>query len=328
MHNTENVSATVKKNIAGYNYDKGKYYLITNPLTSAINPETASINHLTSGNYDLYYWFVDIPDEFKWRNYKKNTFMLSPDGDGYLYANQRGVELSFPGTLKSSRYRYGKTVSYNSNDSEHPGWNLIGNPFMCNAYLVDENGNPLPYYKMNAAGRNVEATVSGVIAPVESVFYETSGNGYVYFTRNAPAKKNGKLKLFVGKSDIMEDNVVIVFGEGQKLGKVNFCESGDNLYISQDGKDYAVVNANKTGEMPICFKAETDGDYTLSFTNEEVEFSYLHLIDNLAGTDIDLLALQPFDGPQEPQAQGSASYTFEAKTTDNANRFKLVFEIK
>ena len=45
--------------------------------------------------------------------------------------------------------------------------------------------------------------------------------------------------------------------------------------------------------------------------------NYLHLIDNMTGADVDLLALR--------QAQGSAAYTFEAKTTDYASRFRLVF---
>ena len=39
---------------------------------------------------------------------------------------------------------------------------------------------------------------------------------------------------------------------------------------------------------------------------------YLHLIDNLTGTDVDLLA--------------TPSYTFEGKRTDYASRFRLVFD--
>ena len=40
----------------------------------------------------------------------------------------------------------------------------------------------------------------------------------------------------------------------------------------------------------------------------------------MTGADVDLLALR--------QAQGPASYTFEAKTTDYESRFKLVFSAK
>ena len=68
------------------------------------------------------------------------------------------------------------------------------------------------------------------------------------------------------------------------------------------------------GTMPVNFKAENNGTYTLSFTAEEVSFSYLHLIDNMTGIETDLLA--------------NPSYNFEAKTTDYESRFKLVFATK
>jgi hypothetical protein len=44
---------------------------------------------------------------------------------------------------------------------------------------------------------------------------------------------------------------------------------------------------------------------------EEVSFSYLHLIDNRTGADVDLLAT-PY-------------YSFDAATTDYASRFKMVY---
>ena len=65
------------------------------------------------------------------------------------------------------------------------------------------------------------------------------------------------------------------------------------------------------GEMPLNFKATENGSYTLSFNNEGVAFSYLHLIDNKTGSDVDLLV--------------NPSYNFEALVTDYESRFKLVF---
>ena len=63
--------------------------------------------------------------------------------------------------------------------------------------------------------------------------------------------------------------------------------------------------------MPVSFKAAENGTYTISVVAENVEMNYLHLIDNMTGTDVDLLA--------------TPSYSFEANTTDYANRFRLVF---
>lgn len=81
-----------------------------------------------------------------------------------------------------------KTVSYEvGNNSPGNGWTLLGNPFACNCYLVDANGNPLTIYKMDATGTVLEAVESGPIAPMEGFFYYTSETRNVYFSRTAPA---------------------------------------------------------------------------------------------------------------------------------------------
>lgn len=57
--------------------------------------------------------------------------------------------------------------------------------------------------------------------------------------------------------------------------------------------------------------ATRNGEYTLTVNPENVEMEYLHLIDNLTGNDVDLLA--------------TPSYNFQARTDDYASRFRLVF---
>jgi hypothetical protein len=108
------------------------------------------------------------------------------------------------------------------------------------------------------------------------------------------------------------DNAIVVFGKNQSLGKVSFRANSSKVYMPVDNKDYAIVSTeSNVGEMPVNFKAENNGTYTLSFNAEEVSFAYLHLIDNMTGIETDLLA--------------NPSYSFEAKTTDYESRFKLVF---
>ena len=75
--------------------------------------------------------------------------------------------------------------------------------------------------------------------------------------------------------------------------------------------------------MPLNFEATENEEYTISIKAENAEFDYLHLIDNLTGTDIDLLPLcKGGKGDSQP-----ATYTFTAKTTDYASRFRLVFSV-
>lgn len=153
----------------------GGYYLIAFPVDD-INP--IDIPGMTSGNYDLYY-FDESQNGAEWRNYKTNTFKLH-SGKGYLYAHSTDITLTFTGTP----YNSDGQVSLAYTEGDHPGWNLIGNPFVCNAKLVNANNEPLPYYRMNATGNAIEVVAPGTpIAPMEGIFYKASENGVVYFIR-------------------------------------------------------------------------------------------------------------------------------------------------
>ena len=115
----------------------------------------------------------------------------------------------------------------------------------------------------------------------------------------------------------MLDNAIVSFNEGEQLGKFYFGEQDANIYIPQGDKEYAIAYSDKQGEMPLNFKANENGQYTITVNPEGVEMAYLHLIDNVTGADVDLLAAT---------STGSvAEYTFTAKTTDYEGRFKLVF---
>ena len=85
----------------------------------------------------------------------------------------------------------------------------------------------------------------------------------------------------------------------------------NRLYIPMSGKELAVVCTQPMGELPLNFEAAANGTYTLNFEDETEGMMYCHLIDNLTGTDVDLL--------QQPE------YTFNAKVSDYASRFKVVF---
>ena len=316
VHNNTGVTATVKKTIEGYGEanveTKLGYYFIANPLTSSVYPEDAGLitddnEDPTNYTYDLYDWAPGY--SLEWRNYREGefNFLSYYNTPAYLYANMNTVELAFSGTVRSSENRVSASVYVSNN--EFGAWNLIGNPFVCNAYLVDNAGAALPYYLMNVDG-NYDAVTGEAIAPVTGIFYEAPANGSVYFTREAPAK-SGSLNMEVSQGRGVVDNAIIRFGEGQQMSKMSFRANSSKIYMPVEGKDYAIANAGNEGEMPVSFKAENNGTYTLSFAAQDVKFGYLHLIDNMTGADVDLLS--------------TPSYSFEARTTDYANRFKLVF---
>ena len=120
------------------------------------------------------------------------------------------------------------------------------------------------------------------------------------------------------------DRAIIRFDEGEALPKLQMNDNSTRISITQDGEDYAVINLGRdakfcvsTTEIPISFKAAENGVYTLSISaplTSNLSPLTFHLIDTLTGSDIDLLS--------------TPTYTFEAKVTDDVNRFKLVFATK
>ena len=294
------------KHIDPYTTDGG-YYLIASPI-GEVNP--VDVTNMLSNSYDLYYF--DQSQELEWINYKGTDggYNLMP-GKGYLYANsganEEGIDLIFTGTAYSGNGEVTLTKTNEAAGLDFPDWNLVGNPFATdNAYITKA------YYRMNSDGNDFEAFESSVaIEPMEGIFVVAENNNETLtFSTTAPGKSSN-LSLNVTNNGKLVDRAIVSFGQGHQLPKFQLNPNHTKVYIEQDNKDYAIVNAEEIGEMPVNFKAEKNGSYTISFSNENVEFGYLHLIDNMTGADIDLL-----DTP---------SYSFDAKVTDYASRFKLVF---
>ena len=296
--------------VTGYGDSDGGYVLLASPI-GTVNPE--DVTHMLENSFDLYAF--DQAEELEWRNYEANAFNLEP-GKGYLYANSEDVVLTFTDDPYEGT---GEVTLNKAAGVDFEGWNLVGNPFAMIAYIEDGRS----FYTMNSDGSEIIAAETNNIAPMEGVFVIANTDGETMtFTTTEPAN-NGKAMLALNVSQdhgpstgsgTIIDRAIVRFGEGRQLPKFQMRNNSTKVYIPQDNKDYAVVNAETQGEMPVSFKAKESGSYTLSLSSQEVAFSYLHLIDNLTGNDIDLL--------QTP------NYSFEAKTTDYTSRFKLVFATK
>ena len=294
---------TFTKDIIGYGEsEKDHYYLIASPIGS-VNPEY--VENMTSGVFDLYAF--DQNEELEWMNYKTNLFDLEP-GKGYLYANMDDVTLTFTGTPFTDECE----VFLAKTDAPFSGWNLIGNPYAVEAYISK------PFYVLNENGNGImPEALFRAIEPMEGVFVlaDDDGESLTFITESPD--KSPSLALNLSHNQSIIDRAIVRFDQGRTLPKFQLHESDTKVYIPVDGKDYAIVNAGRddactvSTEIPVNFKAEKNGSYTLSFNAEEMGFDYLHLIDNLTGADVDLLA--------------DPTYSFDAKTTDYASRFKLVF---
>lgn len=295
---------TFSLNITGYNNSAGGYYLIAPPID---NVDPATIEGMTSGDYDLYY-FDQSQLEEEWRNYEAEPFNLF-SGKGYLYAHKTDVTLSFTGTPYSGN---GQVTLSKTDGVPLSGWNLVGNPFTQIATIDRE------CYVMNAAGTEIIAGNTRTVNPMQGVFVIAAEEGEMLtFSPENTVDDGSKLVVNVlqgngastGSATI--DRAIVRFGGNGILPKFMLNPDNTKVYIPQDGTDYAVVGHNRDNATPVSFKADQDGSYTLSFDFINLDMDYLHLIDNKTGADVNLL--------QTPK------YTFQALTTDYAERFKLVY---
>lgn len=303
------VNATVEKNITAYTVSQNEsesltngWYFIASPITNGFTPTGSMVEN----NYDLYRL-----NNTTWENYKQSGdhyhFNLE-SCRGYLYANSEDVTLQFTGTLKP--YAASESVNVST------GWNLIGNPFAYNVYANRA------FYKMNDDKTGIEAVSAfstSPIAPCTGIVVEAETDGDIIFSKEAPAQSQGSngslliaLKKANARNNALLDNAIVSFNEDGQLGKFYFGAQNANIYIPQNGKEYAIAFSNCQDDIPLNFKTAETGIYTISFEGEEMYLNSIYLIDMLTGQEIDL-SFNP-------------SYTFLGSAADRSERFKIVFK--
>jgi hypothetical protein len=328
------VYARVQKNITGYGEGNGNWYLLCAPTRETLNanpaypedcpitnfmPADQTVNDETVHMFDLYK-FDQNKRGAEWQNYRDPSVSSKNfiSQEGRLYARKESATIEFNNVKLAAQPN--EDLMYYYDNAEFAGWSLIGNAMMCNQYVALFTGNhnyvTTDYYRMNAAGTALVLCDDGApVAPLEGIFVQapnTAEGVFVQFSSSPIVIQSNAINLNVSFNNVIADRARVRFGEGSMLGKFNFNESATQLYIPQGNKNYAVVRSNGQGEMPVNFKAEKSGTYTISVEPENVEVTYLHLIDNRTGANVDLLA--------------NPNYTFEANKGDYANRFRLVFK--
>lgn len=307
------VEVTAQKTVTPWTTNPaGGWYFIASPVDGTLKPKDVD-NMLTDETAEPYSYDLYRLNGTQWENYHAHNTNEQPfylqNGNGYLYANANNTTLEFTGDIRL----------YNQTSNTVPvseGWDLIGNPYTFAAY---PNAS---YYVLNdeRTALNPQTKSAGVaVPPCEGIIVKALSDGTVAFSKEAPAGQTGGDNLQITltqanmRGDKEMDRAIVSFNAGDELPKFYFGESLANITIPQNGEDYSIVSAEAQGELPLNFKTSENGTYTLSIhlSTFRSPFSVLHLIDNLTGNDVDLLE--------------TPSYTFDARYTDYASRFKLVF---
>ncbi len=314
IHSSQGVKAALRKAIQAYNEGQNDgWYTIASPVNEQ------SLETLATGTYDLYTY--NEKDAY-WMNQKdgNNSITQFAEGQGILYASAVQRTLEFSGDMKATNATVTIPMSYSSTEESLKGFNLAGNPFTRNLGTGDMvlDNTPITTYYIAEGGNDLTAynISQRPIRPGEGFFIQaTTSEDNLVFIPNSKGDVATPLAFISIEVDNgnSADRAYIQFGQGNTLRKMSLPENTLQLSLWHHDATYAAVTINEDEkEMPIHFKTDDYGRYTITVTPTNLDFSYLHLVDNLTGADVDLLE--------------TSSYTFEAEAKGFESRFKLLFD--
>ena len=296
------------------------WYFIASPVDQY---ETSPM--IAFGNYDLFAysepdatWYVDHE---VWGQPAAHPFTTLERGIGYLYANAADRDMYIAGDMKATSTQISKELSYTSTQSDDVrGFNLMGNPFTRNLGEGDMKFGTTEVTVYYGISDEKDAIVSRNIGtdPIKPgqgfmIQVNEAGQDLIFNPSSSKGDNNGYISIVAG-NESRYDNAFIQIANGNTLRKMNLSDDNTSVYVINDGKDFAAARVDELiGSIPVCFKAATDGEYTITIEAKNAEVEYMHLIDNFTGEDINLLL--------------ESSYTFTANVGDNEARFRLDFGV-
>ena len=228
------------------------------------------------------------------------------------------VELSFSGELQNGTAEVDVPLVYTTGHGLQ-GFNLVGNPFAHNVTSYASENVANGCYVMNEAKDELivsEINETYPLKPAEGFFVKVTAEGAsITFNphRDNANTQNSTICVELAENDKLIDRLLVKTVEGQPLEKFSLNERRTRLFAQSERQELAIVPC-EGNEQAVSFMAAKNGQYTINVNTVDMEFNYLHLIDNLTGADVNLLA--------------KSSYTFDAKTSDYASRFLLRFITK
>lgn len=326
FNSSSGVMATLQKNVTAYaDADVADgWYTIAAPLGAA---SVESSSNLLDFEYDLYEFDETNLTHEEWRNIKvQGNFTDVTPGRGYLYGNDHDVVLNFYGTLNVADVTHEVTYT-DSRPDGLTGFNLLGNPYSHAIYkgqgaAIDDSRLADGYYTLSNNGAWQVKTCADPILPGMGFMVVTTEEGTVTIAKNATVPTGetnskstgfGRLAFSVSNGSV-EDAAYLYRADGRDLPKLaHFNDVIPELSFYRDHDRVAIAHVEDNCEtMTVCFDNKMAGTYTLTWDVNGWEGQSLRLVDNITGTETDLLR--------------TSSYTFEAIGHEHPFRFKLLMK--
>ncbi len=255
------------------------------------------------------------------------TFTVDPSATVYdeLVRGTNLIGNPYQSYLDFNLFAVGVKVGENVTDASPNNGNILGNTY----YVFDaDNMGYIPYTAY--ASDNPEVSAPRFIHPHQGFFVKIGdSNKELQFQNNMRVAGN-MTSTFRGQNlNYPLVNLLCYNSEGKRdvtTVEINRPDVGGGfklkgmlngkmlIYARWDNKDYQTAfTPVGIREVPVRFEVTEDDVFTMRWSTLHGDFHYLHLIDNMTGSDIDMLR--------------ATEYHFEGKTTDYKSRFKLVFEV-
>ena len=326
----------------GSNYEEGVKW----DLYSYYEPQYHWINlKRSTGDH----WHVDGEHNIHEpiNEYTNETIFVP--GKGYMMAISQDSYLNSTGTLNNGNVPIVLTSQEPAYIAYNRGWNLVGNPYQAHldlsalfsdddntdivtqAYVYDadlkvytpfvekasDNPSIIQRYvhQHQAFFTHAEAdSVQLTFKPAMAVATPAEGYTFTHF-RDEEHINYPLVNLFAENSVGNRDLAVIEFNRPELGGatKINGLRNANfQIFAHIDDNNYGLLfTPEGTERVPVWFKTEEDGVFTLSWNMLHGNFTSLRLVDNKTGINYDMLA--------------NDHYTFEATTEDYASRFYITY---
>ena len=332
-------------NADGGGYD---FYCFSEPYYHWVNFKRHSGDHWHQDSQDHVHASLPYGDynaSGTWTN--GNETVMIP-AKGYIMAVDKETTLINSGTLNNGTVSRKITHSNDLPDYAErlSGCNLIGNPYQSylnfdafagtnginTYYILDADEHEYVAYTVGQTEvyTGDDMTMPRFIHPHQGFFVKAAADKTLTFDntmRSVRGKANSYFRdeerpvyplvtLTVADAEGQRDYVTIELDRPEQGGgeKAKGLHTGKGIiYCHLGDVDYHVAFTESGIEsIPVRFEAFEDDVFTMRWGTMNADFSYLHLIDNLTGSDVDCLS--------------SSEYHFEGRTTDYASRFQLLFE--
>ena len=302
---TENVAATVKKDVVAYGSDNPDgWYTIASP----VNGMAIAGSGFVAAEYDLYRFAETEPGAEKWENHKDagtSGFTVFENGRGYLYARGDTVPPAFTGMLNASAVTYTLTCT-DPNDSLC-GFHLIGNPFPHAIYkgaggAIDDAGLASGYYTLTNEGAWHVHTCDDAIQPGQGILVKASAPTVLTIAKSTASAsgESGETRIqsqggssricFTVTDGLHEDRAYACFGQGTGLDKKGGTTvTSPSIAIVEGGREYAIAHVGDgQTRVDLRFKGREGVTYVLRADVMAKGLGSLVLADHATGTEVDL----------------------------------------